>query len=165
MLWNREVREEITNLWCLTWYVAPKVSMKTNLAMNQCYNAGVPVAAAQNHKGWHEQRRQRVCSLPLGECFSEFLSRPKHTQLWWLSRWLPRPMHAFVPRRISCCQRWQEVMWWCCPGTECGASDWFFIFCKRDGPESHLGDNRLGLEINTLQQPGCYFCSCHFLWL
>ena len=126
MLWNLEVREDTTRLWCPAWYVALKVSMKTTLAMDQFYITEVPVAASRPLRGWHERRRQRVCSLPHGECFSELLSRPKHTQLWWLSRWLPELRHVFVPWRISCCQRWQEVIWWCCPRTECGASNWIW---------------------------------------
>lgn len=84
--------------------------MKSHLAMNQCCITGVLVAAARTHKGWHEQRRQRVCSLPLGECFTELAKT--HSAVV-VSRWLPGLMHAFVPRLISCCQRWQEVIWWC----------------------------------------------------
>lgn len=100
------------SFWCLAWYVAPKVSLKTNLAMNQCYITGVLVAAAWTHKGWHERRRRRVCSLPLGECFSVLLSSPKHTQLWW---WADGCLGWCMPLLISCCQRWQEVIWWCSP--------------------------------------------------
>lgn len=95
---------------------------------------GVLVAAARTHKGWCERRRQRVCSLPLGECFSELLSRPKHTQLWWLSSWMPWLMHAFVPQRVSHCQRWQVVIWWCCPGTECRVSKWFWQTLEEGQP-------------------------------
>lgn len=167
MLRNREVREEITSLWCLTWYVAPKVSMKTTLAMNQHYITGVPVATARTHKGWHERRRQRVCSLPIGECFSRLLSWPKHTQLWWLSRWLPGLLNAFVPRMISCCQRWQEVIWWCCPQTECGASNSFRHILEEG--LSWLSVRRQSTLTNSnLLHHECYFCNLsrhlYLLW-
>lgn len=116
--------------WCLAWYVAPKVSLKTNLAMNQCYITGVLVAAAWAHKGWHERRRRRVCSLPLGECFSVLLSSPKHTQLWW---WADGCLCWCMPLLISCCQRWQEVIWWCSPiEKKFRASNWFWHFSKKD---------------------------------
>lgn len=118
----------------------------------------VPCRFSSHAKSWHEWRRQRVCSLPLGDCFSDLLTGPKHTHLWWLSRCLPGLMHASVPALISCCQRWQEVICRSCSRTERRACNWFW--CIQEERWSWLSFGRQSARTKDSPIVTAYLRSC-----
>lgn len=148
----------------MSWHVVPKVSMKTTMAMNQCYITVFVVAADWTSKGWHERRRQRVCSLPFGESFSELLSRPKHTQLWWLSICMPLCLDWF-PVPASTHRNWSgDAALGQGPLTDSDNPGNRMVF----GRWSTLTRNKHLKEKSQLLQLGCYCNSfgqsfCFFL--